>query len=105
MSSDFSRRDLLKATAATAFALPIVGLARGQQEKQKVRFASIGVTGKGESDTADAARLGVLVAICDADRNRLADAAKKYPNAKQFTDYRQMYNAMHGQIDAVTVST
>jgi predicted dehydrogenase len=105
MSSHLSRRDILKASAASAFALPIVGLARGQKQKQKVRFACIGVGGKGDSDTADAARLGEVVAICDADMNVLAEAAKKYPNAKTFTDYRIMYSRMGKDFDAVTVST
>jgi len=103
--SSFSRRDVLKATAVTAFGATIIPRGFTYQGKQKVRFASIAVGGKGDSDTADAARLGELVAICDADRNTLAEAAKKYPNAKTFTDYRQMYDAMHNQIDAVTVST
>src|SRR5690349_5702137 len=98
MSSPISRRTILKAGAASVAGLPLISLARAQKEKQKVRFGCIGVGGKGDSDTADANRLGVVVAICDADRNTLAEAAKKYPNAQQFTDYRQMYDAMHGQI-------
>ncbi len=108
MSHDFSRRDLLKASAVTGLGLtlgPYAFSSGGRSTPQKVRFAAIGVGGKGESDTADAARLGELVAICDADRNTLANAAKKYPNARTFTDYRYMFKDMKGQIDAVTVST
>jgi predicted dehydrogenase len=70
-----------------------------------VRFAAIGVGGKGSSDTADAARSGDLVAICDVDEDRLGAAAKKYPQAKPFTDYRQMLDTMAKNLDAVTVST
>ena len=108
MGSDFSRRDVLRVSATTAFGLTLGPLAFATPRfgpGQKVRFAAIGVGGKWDSDTADAARLGELVAICDADRNTLANAAKKYPDAKTFTDYRYMFDAMKGQIDAVTVST
>lgn len=108
MSHEFSRRDVLKATAVTGLGLTLGAHAfalGGRSNGQKVRFACIGVGGKGDSDTADAARLGEVVAICDADRNTLANAAKKYPNAQTFTDYRYMYKAMEGKIDAVTVST
>lgn len=103
-----SRRDVLRASAAGAFglALPVFGAAaKAPKSPQKVRFACIGVGGKGDSDTADANRLGVVVAICDADRNTLAAAMKKYPDARPFTDYRYMYKYMADSIDAVTVST
>jgi predicted dehydrogenase len=108
MSHDFSRRDLLKASAVTGLGLTLGPYAFSiptRPKGQRVRFAAIGVGGKGDSDTADAARLGELVAICDADRNTLANAAKKYPNAKTYTDYRYMFKDMSKEIDAVTVST
>src|SRR5262249_2625229 len=70
-----------------------------------VRFACIGVGGKGSSDTADANKSGTLVAICDVDERRLGTAAEKYPKAKTYTDYRKMLDEMAKSIDAVTVST
>jgi predicted dehydrogenase len=71
----------------------------------KIAFACIGVGGKGESDTADAARLGEVVAICDIDSNTLAAAQKRYPNAKPYSDFRKLLTEMEKSIDAVTVST
>jgi predicted dehydrogenase len=74
-------------------------------KNERIRFACIGVGGKGDSDTADAARFGDIVAICDVDDNTLAEAAKKYPGARRYNDYRRMLDELAGQIDAVTVST
>jgi predicted dehydrogenase len=105
MPNDLTRRDVLKASAIGLGSFSILSQTFAQRNKQKVRFACVGVGGKGDSDTADAARLGVVVAICDADRNTLAEAAKKYPQAQTFTDYRYMFDAVGKQIDAVTVST
>jgi predicted dehydrogenase len=108
MSKNPTRRDVLRASAATAMGLSLGSLAFAKPAKykgDKVRFGCVGVGGKGDSDTADAARLGVVVALCDADRNTLAAAAKKYPDAKLYTDYRIMFREMEKELDAVTVST
>lgn len=72
---------------------------------EKIRFACIGIGGKGDSDTADAANFGELVAICDIDDNTLSGASKRYPNAKTYTDWRKLFAEMGDVIDAVTVST
>jgi len=82
------------------------GSARAQQPaNDRIRFACIGIGGKGESDTADAAKHGEITAICDVDRGRLEQAGAKYPNACTFTDYRGLLETMGDSIDAVTVST
>lgn len=103
-----SRRDFLKSALAGGFSVWIVDPARAQGGKspnERVQFACIGVGGKGDSDTADAARLGDVVAICDVDDNTLNKAAQKYPNAKKYNDYRRMLEELGSSIDAVTVST
>src|SRR5207344_311298 len=71
----------------------------------KINIASIGVGGKGSSDTDQAGQLGNTVALCDIDENRLNEKAKKFPNAKKYFDFRKMLEEMDKQIDAVTVST
>ena len=68
-------------------------------------MASIGIGGKGHSDSGDADRHGDMVAICDVDRLRLEAALKRFPGAKGFTDFREMLDKMGKSIDAVTVST
>jgi predicted dehydrogenase len=68
-------------------------------------MASIGLGGKGASDSADAGNAGEMVAICDVDENTLNAAAKRWPKAAKFFDFRQMLDKMGKRIDAVTVST
>ena len=102
-----TRRDFLRTTTAGGLALWATGEAWAQDKSANdtINWACVGIKGKGESDTADAARFGNIVAICDIDDNFLADAAKKYPNAKVYNDFRKMYDEMGKSIDAVTVST
>jgi hypothetical protein len=59
---------------------------------------------KGESDLDAASKENEVVAICDVDADTLARAAKKFPNAKQYRDFRKMLDEVKS-IDAVTVST
>ena len=83
--------------------------AEGEKPKspgEQIAFACIGVTGKGGSDSADAGSNGNVVAICDADEQRLNNAGdKRFPKAKRYTDFRKMLDEMGKSIDAVTVST
>src|SRR5687768_4272816 len=108
MSSVVSRRDLLKGAAYTGIGILIAdrSLAAGfQTPNEKINFACIGVGGKGDSDTADAARFGNIVAICDVDETTLNASAVKYPSARKYNDFRKMLDEMGKEIDAVTVST
>lgn len=103
-----TRRQFLSRTSAAVgtvtLAFPFVGRVLGANER--INIACIGVGGKGDSDSSDAARCGGnIVAICDVDRNTLAKKAKQFPHAKQYTDYRKLLDEMGGSIDAVTVST
>src|SRR5205807_2868767 len=73
---------------------------------ERIRFACIGIAGKGDSDSNDAGKHGDVVAICDIDDARLENAAsKKFPSAQRFHDYRKMLDEIGKNIDAVTVST
>lgn len=108
MSLKSTRREFLGSALVGGFSIWIADPSRAQGGKspnERVQFACIGVGGKGDSDTADAARLGDVVAICDVDENTLNRAAQKYPSAKKYNDYRKMLEEMGSSIDAVTVST
>jgi predicted dehydrogenase len=106
MGRQTSRREFLRDTALTGVGLWVGGRVYGAESpNERIRFACIGVGGKGESDTADAARFGDVVAICDVDENTLNEAAAKYPKARKFTDFRKLLGEMGNGIDAVTVST
>src|SRR6187431_3309071 len=98
----------MKNTALTGVGVWLAGSSLPAQEKSpngKIQFASIGVDGKGSSDTGDAANSGDLVAICDVDTNKLDKAGDRYAGAKKYTDFRKMFEEMGDKIDAFTVST
>ena len=108
MAHQSHRREFMQTSALAGLGLWVAGGVKAQESQspnEKIRFACIGVGGKGSSDSADAGKHGDVVAICDIDVERLEGAAKKFPNAKKFYDYRQMLDEMHDSIDAVTVST
>lgn len=111
-----SRRDFLRVSATAAFGFSILpASARGANDR--IQVGCIGVNGKGLSDTmATAAAGGVIVALCDVANPRQGELTRRkkakagdtildrFPDAKFFTDYREMLATMKG-IDAVTVST
>ena len=109
MSHPTNRRSFLQATAATGLGLWVAGGVRaqeGQSSNEKIAMASIGLGGKGSSDSSDAAAAGQMVTICDTDEGVLNNAGeKRFPGAKRYTDFRKMLDEMGGSIDAVTVST
>lgn len=110
MSNKTSRRDFFKTSAAIGAAVWVAPKPAWTQEKSansRVRYACIGVDGKGGSDSADAAKHGDIVAICDVDESKLAKAAGRpgFTKARTFRDWRVMLSSMYGKIDAVTVST
>lgn len=108
MSRRNNRRDFLKTSAAVGAGYWISGRAAAEDSKspnEVVRFACIGVGGKGSSDSADAARLGEVVGACDVDSKRLDAGLKRWPNAKGYADYRKLLDEVGKNVDAVTVST
>lgn len=102
----WNRRDFLKtaslATGAAVFGVPT--LVRAQNLNSKLNIASIGVMGKGQSDTNHCAGENI-VALCDVDAARCAGQREKYSSAKFYQDFRIMFDEMGKSIDAVTVST
>ncbi len=69
----------------------------------KLNIAAVGVGGKGSGDIASTSRGQNVVAICDVDNKTLEQAAKTYPKARKYHDWRQMLQ--QSGIDAVTIST
>jgi predicted dehydrogenase len=109
MTSRINRRRFLQLSAAasgyffTADALSAARAAAGPNGK--VYLAGIGVGGKGSGDISQAGKLAEVIALCDIDDDRLAAKAKEFPSAKKFFDFRQLFDEMGKQFDAVTVST
>ena len=73
------RRAFFKQTAAAGASSYLIGGASAsarpllQSPNEKVRFACIGVGGKGDSDTNAAGRNGEIVALCDIDSDPRQD--------------------------------
>lgn len=108
MSYLTDRRRFLKTTALTGVGVFVSGTAAAEDSKspnERIRFACIGVGGKGSSDSADAKRSGDVVAICDIDDNTLEKASKSFPEAARYNDFRKMLDEVGKNVDAVTVST
>jgi predicted dehydrogenase len=111
MRNKKTRRDLLKYTAATGIGFWVSGRSTWADEvdlkspSERINIASIGIGGKGDGDSDQAARHGNLIAICDIDDKRLNAKAQRYPKAEKFNDFRKMFDKLGKQIDAVTVST
>ena len=101
-----SRRQFLKSSAVAAGVSLAPNLLIGQDKGAKaLNVAAVGCNGKGGSDIGEIQRGNRMVALCDIDQNRAKDAFAKYPDAKQFSDYREMFDQMADKIDVVTVST
>lgn len=109
MKSQVNRRRFLQGTAVGAgyfFTATALSAARAADTpNSKVRFAGIGVGGKGDGDISQAGGLGNVVAICDVDEGSLNGKAQEFPSAKKYFDYRKMLDEMGKEIDAVTVGT
>lgn len=103
-----NRRQFLHTTAAAGAGFWVAAGLQAQESKspnEKIRFACVGIDGKGASDSEDAGKRGDVVAICDIDDRKLNGAAKKFEGAKKYNDFRKMLEEMGSSIDAVTVST
>lgn len=108
MAHDFSRRDVLKASGATALGLALSANAPSQVSRKasdRLRFAIVGVGGKGWSNMEEAARHGDIVALCDVDAETRSKGMMQFPRAATFSDYRRLFDAMHKEFDVVVVST
>ncbi|MBW3539495.1 MAG: Gfo/Idh/MocA family oxidoreductase [Planctomycetes bacterium] len=113
MAFQTTRRDFVKQSAALGAAWWVGSrpALHGQEKSpvERLNFACVGVDGKGDSDSGDAANLGNIVAICDIDDQKLEKKARKlaekFPEVKRFNDYRQMLEELGDTVDAVTVST
>ena len=106
-----NRRKFLESTAAIGTGFWVAGRATWADElaskspNERINIASIGIGGKGDSDSAQAAKHGNLIGICDIDDKRLDSKNKLFPKAERFNDFRQMFDKLGKEIDIVTVST
>jgi predicted dehydrogenase len=83
----------------------VIGASGQTPPSEKPNIAAIGSSGMGAGDIDAVAPGNNLVALCDVDQAHAAGTFRKYPNAKQYQDFRQMFDEMEKNIDAVVVAT
>lgn len=111
-----SRRVFLKSAAGLAGAAMISGLpgcATGQRRAQpvyapkrdKLRVAFIGTGGMGAAHIDEVGDKVECPCFCDVDTQRWEAAMKRWPHAKGYQDYRQMFDKQANSFDAVMIAT
>ncbi len=99
---------LSKGAAAQAAVPEIVPASAVAGTARKVNLALIGIANQGASDARQFINSGLanIVAVCDVDLDSKGcqDIIKLVPKAKQFRDFRVMFDKMAGDIDAVQVA-
>jgi hypothetical protein len=103
-----TRRRFLYCSALTASAAALAGCSTPNITRlnagDKLRIAAVGGGGKGSSDI-ECCGGEQIVAIADADKAKASDSLKKFPGAKFYYDWREMFDKEGKNFDAVTVST
>jgi predicted dehydrogenase len=99
------RRDFLKSATTTGLGLIILpsGVLSGKNApSNKLNIAMIGAWGRASKHYEGLSGENI-VALCDVDENNMAIAAKKYPKAKLYVDWRKCLERK--DLDAVVCST
>ena len=108
--SEISRRNFLGTvgTAAVGFSIVpgnVLGKSFGfVSPSDKLNIAGIGVGGMGRNNLRNMATENI-VALCDVDWAYAGKTFKDYPKAKQFKDWRVMFDELGKSIDAIMVAT
>ncbi len=107
MRQQVTRRSFLRSMAWTGSGLVILLNSRSiysTQTNERLNIAGIGVGGRGADDINGVASENI-VALCDVDEKHAAQTFERYPQAKQYKDFRRMLDEMHQKIDAVVIGT
>jgi len=104
-----TRRRFLAASAqalATVSFVPgsVLGLNGAEAPNNRLSIAAIGLFNQGGSDLQGMTSENI-VALCDVDVRSIEKHAAKFPKAKQYRDFRKMFEEMDRSIDAVLIAT
>src|SRR4051794_17052092 len=103
-----TRRRFLQSASAAAVGFWVAGRgsfgADSKSPNEKLGIACIGCGGMG-SGHVDSAASQRLIAMCDVDSVRAGKQFEKYASTPKFTDFREMFDKLHKDIDAVFVAT
>ena len=106
------RRFLTKSLAAGAGIMVgpnMIFAAKSATPGAKVNLACCGIGNRGAEITLALAATGLanVVALCDTDigAKHTEKVLKKFPKAKRFRDFREMFDKMGNEIEAVSIGT
>jgi predicted dehydrogenase len=103
-----TRRSLMGAAAGVAaFTIvprSVLGGAGNTSPSEKLNIAGVGIGGQGGHDV-DQFKDQNIVALCDVDWRHASACFKRFPNAKKYTDFREMLDKEDKNIDGVVVGT
>ena len=103
-----NKRDFIKlASKLSLGALTIPRAWSKEVKKNKIRTAHIGVGGMGFNDLTQISShpFVEVVGLCDVDSINLKKAHQNHPNARAFSDYKELFNEIGKKIDAVIITT
>ncbi|MFN3193663.1 MAG: Gfo/Idh/MocA family protein [Aureliella sp.] len=105
MAKQLQRRSVLKAAAAAGavWSFPSKSARAMANDEIRLGFAACGSRAGGHMGTFKSIEGVKIAALCDPDEGRVASKAKIFPDAKKFTDVREMFD--DANIDAVVVAT
>jgi predicted dehydrogenase len=107
MNNRITRRRFIKHSTLATAAITSVSTRRARaQANDRLQLAFIGTGGRGGANLGSLTRDGDVdvVALCDVNSRNLNRAAKKFPKARTYADFRKLYENV-SDIDAVVVST
>ena len=101
-----SRRSFLAAGLAAPIVVPhyILGGPRNQAPSDTLRIAAVGIGGMGQSYIGSC-RTESIVALCDLDHKLSAKVFQRYPGAKRYHDFRNMFEKEDKNFDALIIGT
>ena len=111
MKHKLTRRTFLAGAGAAASSLALGRVSANPKALrvsplEKLNIAGIGVGGRGAVNLDEVSSENI-VALCDVDdeRARTGGAPDRWPDAKQYRDFRKMFDEMANEIDAAVIST
>lgn len=109
MKASMDRRTFMKQVTIAGIGAPLIlpRLSFAKPASGKLQHAAIGVGGQGAYDLDCINKSGKVqvYALCDIDEQTLQKAAQRYPGARLYRDWREMFEKEEGNIDSVNVST
>jgi predicted dehydrogenase len=106
MTRKITRREALQTGGVLAAGVWLGGSPslRAEQANDRLNLACIGIGGQGGVNLNALAKQNI-VALCDVDQVRAGKNFERFPKARRFVDFRQMFDKMEKEIDAVVIST